>query len=130
MQALYQWQMAKQNLADIEEQFRVDQDMSKVDLDYFHELLHGIPAHMDELDTALLPHADRDISKIDPVERAILRIGIYELIFRPEIPYRVVLNEAIQLAKQFGAEDGHKYINGILDKIAHELRRIEINAGL
>jgi N utilization substance protein B len=130
MQALYQWQMAKQNLADIEEQFRVDQDMSKVDLDYFHELLHQIPAHMDELDTALGPHADRDISAIDPVERAILRIGIYELKFRPEIPYRVVLNEAIQLAKQFGAEDGHKYINGILDKLAHELRGIEINAGL
>ena len=130
LQALYQWQISGQSLGQIEEQFRVDQDMSKVDLEYFHELLHRVPACLDEVDHVIAPLADRPIDEVDPVERAILRIGAYELKFRPDIPYRVVLNEAIQLAKQFGAEDGHKYVNGILDKLAKELRSIEVRAGL
>lgn len=130
MQALYQWQISGQSLGEIEEQFRVDQDMSKVDLAYFHELLHRVPACLDEVDNVIAPHADRPVDEVDPVERAILRIGAYELKFRPDIPYRVVLNEAIQLAKQFGAVDGHKYVNGILDKLARELRGIEVRAGL
>jgi len=130
MQALYQWQASMQNLGDIEQQFLADQDMSKADTGYFHELLHQIPARLDELEDALIPLLDRPLNEIDPVERAILRIGIFELSNRPDIPYRVVLNEAIQLAKQFGATDGHKYINGILDKAAREFRAPEINAGL
>jgi len=130
MQALYQWQASMQNLGDIEQQFLADQDMSKVDTGYFHELLHQIPACLDELDDVLTPLLDRPLNEIDPVERAILRIGVFELGHRPDIPYRVVLNEAIQLAKQFGATDGHKYINGILDKAAREFRAPEINAGL
>ena len=130
MQALYQWQASMQNLGDIEQQFLADQDMSKVDTQYFHELLHRIPACLDELDEVLTPLVDRPLNEIDPVERAILRIGIFELEHRPDIPYRVVLNEAIQLAKQFGATDGHKYINGILDKAAQTSRAPEIKAGL
>jgi len=130
MQALYQWQASMQNLGDIEQQFLVDQDMSKVDTGYFHELLHQIPACLDTLDEALTPLIDRPLNEVDPVERAILRIGIFELTHRPDIPYRVVLNEAVQLAKQFGATDGHKYINGILDKAARQLRALELNAGL
>lgn len=130
MQALYQWQMSGQSLSDIEQQFRLEQDMSKVDLDYFHELLHQVPAVLDEVDEVLSKHVDRTIMEVDPVERAILRIGAYELKYRPDIPYRVVLNEAIQLAKQFGATDGHKYVNGILDKLAQDLRSIEVRAGM
>jgi len=130
MQALYQWQLSKQNLQDIEDQFRIDQDMSKVDLDYFHHLLHQIPGKLDELDAVLKGSIDRPIEEIDPVERAILRIGAFELCHQPDIPYRIVLNESVNLAKQFGAVDGHKYVNGILDKVARELRAVEIKAGL
>ncbi|NOY66860.1 MAG: transcription antitermination factor NusB [Gammaproteobacteria bacterium] len=130
MQALYQWQISQQNLKDIEEQFRVDQDMSKVDLDYFHHLLHQVPGKLDELDKVLNGFTDRSIDEVDPVERAILRIGVFELQYQPDIPYKVVLNESVNLAKQFGAEDGHKYVNGILDKVAKDLREVEIQAGL
>ena len=129
MQALYQWQLSQINLKDIEEQFLVDQDMSKVDLEYFHELLHQIPARLDEIDNVLQDYVDRPINEIDPVERAILRIGTFELHHRLDIPYRVVLSESVQLAKQFGALDGHKYVNAVLDKIEQQSRRIEIQAG-
>jgi N utilization substance protein B len=130
MQALYQWQMSGQSLNEIEQQFKLEQDMSKADLDYFHELLHKVPSVLDEVDEVLTKYVDRAIEEIDPVERAILRIGAYELKFRLDIPYRVVLNEAIQLCKQFGATDGHKYVNGILDKLAQDLRSIEVRAGM
>lgn len=129
MQALYQWQVSPLNLKEIEQQFLVDQDMSKVDLDYFHELLHQIPARLDTIDLLLQDLVDRPINEIDPVERAILRIGAFELEHKPEIPYRVILNESVQLAKQFGALDGHKYVNGVLDKLAQQCRHVEIQAG-
>ena len=128
MQALYQWQLARIDLKEIEDQFLVDQDMSKVDLEYFHELLHHIPAQLDEIDHILKDHVDRPVNEIDPVERAILRIGVFELERHLEIPYRVVLSEAVQLAKQFGALDGHKYVNGVLDKVAQTSRQTEIQA--
>lgn len=130
MQALYQWQLSRLDLKAIEQQFLVDQDMSKVDIDYFHELLHRVPATLDEIDKILGEHIDRPINEVDPVERAILRIGVFELEQHLEIPYRVVLSEAVQLAKQFGASDGHKYVNGVLDKVAQHSRRLEIQAGL
>lgn len=129
MQALYQWQISGLDLNEIEKQFLVDQDMSKVDLDYFHELLHQIPARLDQLDSILKEHIDRPMEEVDPVERAILRIGVFELQIRSDIPYRVVLNESVQLARRFGATDGHKYINGVLDKVAKDLRSAEIQAG-
>lgn len=130
MQALYQWQISKNNLNDIEDQFRDDQDMSKVDLDYFHHLLHQVPGKTDELDKILMEFIDRPADEVDPIERSILWIGVFELQHQPEIPYKVVLNEAVNLAKQFGAEDGHKYVNGILDKVAKDLRELEIQAGI
>ena len=130
MQALYQWQISKNNLNDIEDQFRDDQDMSKVDLDYFHHLLHQVPGKTDELDKILMEFIDRPANEVDPIERSILWIGVFELQHQPEIPYKVVLNEAVNLAKQFGAEDGHKYVNGILDKVAKDLRELEIQAGI
>jgi N utilization substance protein B len=128
MQALYQWQMTGQNPLDIERQFMEEQDMKKVDTKYFQELLNTIPQQLDELDGYSAAVLDRGIEQVDPIERAILRIGVYELKHRIDIPYRVVINEAVELAKTFGAEQGHRYINGILDKIAQQLRAIEVNA--
>ena len=128
MQALYQWQLSRLDLKEIEEQFLIDQDMSKVDLQYFNELLHRIPALLDSIDPVLEEFTDRPVNEIDPVERAILRIGVFELDHHLEVPYRVVLSEAVQLAKQFGALDGHKYVNGVLDKIAQNSRHLEIQA--
>lgn len=128
LQALYQWQMTGQDLADIDKQFMEEQDMQKVEKKYFHELLHQIPMCLSELDALSGEVLDRGIEQVDPVERAILRIGIYELKHRIDIPYRVVINEAVELAKIFGAEQGHKYINSILDKVAQKVRTIEIKA--
>jgi len=128
MQALYQWQMTGQNPVDIERQFMEEQDMKKVDTKYFHELLGSIPQQLEELDSYSSKVLDRGIEQVDPIERAILRIGVYELKNRIDIPYRVVINEAVELAKTFGAEQGHRYINGILDKMAQQLRSIEVNA--
>ena len=99
-----------------------------VDLAYFHHLVREVPLHLHELDDHIQPHLDRDLSEVDPVERAILRIGAYELEFQTEIPYKVILNEGVELAKTFGAEHGHKYVNAVLDKIAAALRADEILA--
>ena len=128
MQALYQWQMTGQNLADIEQQFITEQDMKSVDKGYFKELLHEVPTHIDEFDAMCGELLSRPIEQVDPVERAILRIGLYELQQRLDIPYRVVINEAVELAKSFGAEAGHKFVNGTLDKAAKSLREVEVKA--
>lgn len=95
---------------------------------YFKELLHGVPGHLHAIDAAVSEFADRPVAEIDPVERAILRISVYELLYRLEIPYRVVLNEGIDLAKHFGAAESHKYINGILDRVARKHRAAEVQA--
>lgn len=125
VQALYQWQLTQQEPTEIESHFVLDHEMNGVDLDYFHDLIREIPLHRHELDDHLIPHLDRELMEVDPVERAILRIGAYELEFHPEIPYKVILDEAIELAKVFGAEHGHKYVNAILDKVACDLRAQE-----
>lgn len=122
VQALYQWQMARQNLSDIESQFLLEHDLRKAELPYFQELLHQIPAQLDEIEKGLAPVLDRPLVEIDPVECAILRIGAYELRCHPEIPCRVIINEAVELAKRFGGELGYKYVNGVLDKVARALR--------
>jgi N utilization substance protein B len=126
VQALYQWQLTQQAPGDIESHFILDHSMENTDVDYFHHLVREIPLHLHELDDHLVPHLDREIAEIDPVERAILRIGAFELEFHPEIPYRVVLNEAVELAKTFGAEHGHKYVNAVLDRVAQTLRAQEV----
>ncbi len=128
IQALYQWQMAGQDVGAIVQQFMLEQDAKKFDSDYFGELVRGVPTRLDELDAALASCIDRALDAVDPVERAILRLGAYELIAHPEIPYRVVINEAVELAKTFGAEKGHRYVNGVLDKAARALRPIEAAA--
>ena len=129
VQALYQWQVTQQPPSDIESHFLADNMLEDVDLDYFRHLVREIPRCLAQLDEQLKPHIDRTIGEIDPVERAILRLGGFELTFHPEIPYRVVLNEAVELAKIYGAEHGHKYINAVLDKVAQDVRPIEVGAG-
>jgi len=126
VQALYQWQMTGQNLNLIEQQFLDEDWLKDVQKSYFNELFHGVPTNLDVIDQALGEFVDRPVDIIDPVERAILRIGAYELLYRLNMPYRVVINESINLAKCFGADGSHKYINGILDKIAQQKRAVEI----
>ncbi len=127
-QALYQWQMAGQSVPDIVQQFLVEHAERRFDRDYFRDLLEGVTGTLEGVDEALAGALDRDIERVDPVERAILRLGAYELMRHPEIPWRVVINEAVELAKTFGSEQGHRYVNGVLDKAARSLRALEIGA--
>ncbi|MGD8429598.1 MAG: transcription antitermination factor NusB [Ectothiorhodospiraceae bacterium] len=128
LQALYQWQVAGQDLGAIEKQFLEEYRMGDTDVDYFRELLHRIPAGLSAIDAAIDPVLDRPFVTLDPVERAILRIGAYELAERLDIPYRVIINEAVEMAKVFGAEQSHRYINGVLDKVgrANRFRAAEV----
>ncbi|MDB5981051.1 MAG: nusB, partial [Pseudomonas sp.] len=103
-------------------------DFSNVDGAYFRELLHGVPTNKTEIDTALAPCLDITIEELDPVELAILRLSTYELLKRIDVPYRVVINEGIELAKVYGSTDGHKFVNGVLDKLAPRLREVEVKA--
>lgn len=130
LQALYQWQLAGQETGAIEQQFLEETRMGRIDLEYFAELLHQVAARTAELDAAIDPFLDRPFATLDPVEKAILRLGTYELTERIDVPYRVVINEAVELAKSFGAEQSHRYINGVLDKVGHAnaLRAAEIGA--
>ncbi len=126
VQALYVWHMTEQDLSDIDKQFITEHDMKNVDVNYFKELLHNVPANLSDIDNYLKPMLDRPFAEIDPIEKAVMRIGIYELEYRADVPYKVVINEAVQLAKIYGADQSHKYVNGILDKIAKKLRAEEI----
>jgi len=128
VQALYQWQMTANDISDIDEQFLTEHDMKGVETKYFQELLHQVPLHLHELDDYMIPSLDRPIEEVDPVERAILRLGVYEMKFRLDVSYRVVINEGVELAKTFGAEHGHKYVNSILDGVAKKLRNAEMTA--
>ncbi|RLJ17128.1 transcription antitermination factor NusB [bacterium endosymbiont of Escarpia laminata] len=128
VQAVYQWQMAGQDVGAIVEQFLAEQDVKSFEVPYFQDLLRGVPRHLTELDELLKPALDRAIESVDPVERAVLRLGVYELNYHPEVPYRVVINESVELAKVFGAEQGHRFVNGVLDKVAKEIRKVEMKA--
>ena len=125
LQALYAWQISGNNMPSVIEQFRKEQDMEIADLEYFEDLLRGVAQHLAVLDEGLVPFLDRDVASVDPIERAALRLGAYELKFRPDVPYRVVLNEAIETTKRFGADHGHTYVNGVLDKLAAQWRSAE-----
>ena len=126
MQALYQMQLTGDSAAEIERQFLEDNDMKRVDTTYFHELLSGVAAKQEELLESIEPKLDRILDEIDPVEKAILLIGTFELIERIDLPYRVIINESIELAKQFGASESFKYVNSILDQQAKEFRQTEL----
>jgi N utilization substance protein B len=127
LQALYQLYYNETQVTDVEAQFHVQNDMQKVDQQYFHELLHAISKQEEELDNKLQQYLDRDVTELNPIELIALRIGIYELAQRLDIPYKVAINEAVELAKAFGATDGYKYVNAVLDKAALQLRSVEIN---
>ena len=128
MQALYQWDLSGADIPVIIDQFEQFQEMDKVDAGYFQELVRNVPKNLDEIDSAIAEHAGRDVEDLDPIERNVLRLCCYELSNCPEIPYKVVINEAIELTKTYGAEQGHKFVNGVIDKIARELRPIETRA--
>jgi len=128
LQAMYQWQVSGTPTEEIETQFIANQITKKIDLDYFKELLHAIPKQQVELDQYMKPFLKRPIQELDPVELAILRLAIYELASRLDIPYRVVLNEALELAKKFGSVEGYKFVNGVLDQVARKIRTVEIAA--
>ncbi|GAB6139963.1 transcription antitermination factor NusB [Methylosoma difficile] len=128
VQALYQWQMTGQNLSQIEVQFHEEDRLKDAQKNYFTELFHGVPEHLDEIDEILTQFVDRQVDMIDPVERAVLRLGTYELMYRLDMPYRVIINESINLAKHFGADGSHRYVNGILDKVAQQKRAVEVKA--
>jgi N utilization substance protein B len=128
LQALYAWQMSNSPINQVIEQFRNEQDMEIADLEYFEALVRGVEKHAAELDAVLVNYIDRGIEQVDPIERAVLRIAAFELKFRPDVPYRVVINEAIETAKRFGSDHGHTYVNGVLDKAAAELRPTEFHA--
>ncbi len=124
MQALYQWQIAKTEPLVIEAEFR-QENPGKIDWDYFSEVFLEIPRQVDHLNAHLKPLLDRAVDALDPVERALLYLGAYELAYRIDVPFKVVINEAVELAKVFGATDSHKYVNGVLDKLAAILRPLE-----
>lgn len=125
MQALYQWQLTQQSATDIETQFIADEEFGGADREYFHELVGQCITLEQQLDEATSKYVDRPLDQLDPVERAILLIGMYELEHRMEIPYRVVINEAVELGKRFGATDAHKYLNAVLDRASKEKRGTE-----
>jgi N utilization substance protein B len=125
MQALYQWQLTQQPAEVIEQQFFEAEDFKTADAGYFVEVLASCIAKHAELDQAIAQFVDRPVEQLDPVEHAILLLGIYELQALLDVPYKVVINEAVSLAKRFGATDGHKFINAILDKAANLYRRAE-----
>lgn len=122
VQALYQWDLAGTDIPVILEQFDLYQDMANVDLKYFRLLVHGVPANTDVIDEAISRHISRKIDDLDPIERNVLRIGSFELSECTDVPYKVIINEAVELTKLFGAEQGHKFVNGVIDKIARQLR--------
>lgn len=127
VQALYQWQIADTAVADIEAQFRADQS-ARIDWSFFHEILVETLGQLEVLDAAILPRLDRKLEELTPVEHAILRLGLCELRNRIDVPYRVVINEYVDLAKKFGAAESHRYVNGVLDSAAKEFRSTERQA--
>ena len=122
MQAIYQWQMTGQSASEIERQFLEDQPLKGTDLDYMHALIVGVVANYEMLDETFEPYLSRPIDDLDKVDKAILRLATFELSFRQEIPYRVVINEAIILAKEFAEQDSHKFVNGVLDKVVRAIQ--------
>ena len=129
VQAVYQWQMSDADTAAIETEFLEGEALKKADVEFFRELLRGVLLGSDALDTLLEPVLDRGISALDKVELAVLRLGAYELANRIDVPYRVVIDEYVEQTKTFGAEDGHKFVNGVLDKLAQTLRAVEVGSG-
>ena len=128
LQAVYAWQLGGADERDLVAQFAHEQAKEAADLEYFEDLVRGVLHNVATLDQALAVHLDRTVEEVDPIERAALRIAAYELLHRPDVPYRVVINEAIDSTKRFGSEHGHTYVNGVLDKAAGAMRGAEAQA--
>ena len=126
MQVIYQWQFTQKPADELINQFIEDHQPYNTDRDYFVALSTGVIEHVASIDDALRSCVDREISELNPVELAVLRIATYELIHCPDVPYRVVINEAIEVTKHYGSDGGHKYINGVLDRLAKKLRAVEM----
>ena len=122
VQSVYQWQITKLNAGQIIDQFTLDQDLSKTDVPYFKELLTGVINHVEDLDEKLSPYLSRKIEDVDMVDIAVLRIAMFELTYRTDVPHKVVLNEAIELAKDFATDESYKFVNGVLDKALRSLK--------
>jgi len=129
LQALYQWHMSDNDLIEIETQFHQEQNMEKVDVDYFHDLLHKVPTEINSLDKLIAKYSERTDEELDPIEQSILRLSCYEIVKRIDVPYKVVISEAISLAKTFGSDKSHAFVNSILDKLAKEFRKVEVESG-
>ncbi len=132
MQAIYQWQMTGDSITDIKQQFveanAITSSTSSIDADYFSQLVSGVASSISELDPFLEKNMTRSMESVDPVERAILRLATFEFVNRLDVPYRVVLNEAVNITKEFCAEKSHTFVNAVLDKVAQEIRHIEYKA--
>lgn len=127
MQGIYSWQMTGNSVEQIELAIATSNDMQKVDMSFFQEILRSVMGKTEDIDKAIKPYLGRLPEEIDPVEKAILRVATFELVHRLDVPYKVVINEAIELAKSFGAADSHKFVNGVLDKAVKTLRKDERN---
>ena len=125
VQAIYQWQLARQSPAELVAQFATSPDYPRVDREYFREALDAICGEGARIDLDLAPYSDIPPERLDPVEHAILALGLWELMARPEVPFRVVINEAVELAKRFGATDGYRYVNAVLDRASRSHRSAE-----
>ncbi len=128
LQAMYQWQISGTAIKEIELEFLIHHIKEKTDLEFFKELIHGITKNTEELDNLMAPFLSRPMNELDPIELAILRLSIYELAKRLDVPYRVAINEALELTKKFGSAEGYKFVNGILDQVARSVRTAEIKA--
>jgi len=124
VQALYSWQLSNNNIEEIEFQFLKEQDMTNVDINYFHKLYKGTTMNASKLDQLMVPYISRKIDKLNNIERAVLRIALYELSNCHDVPYKVAINEAIELAKTFGSEKSYSFVNGLLDNVVSKIRNI------
>ena len=122
VQAVYSWQLTGNDISEVEANFIADNTKRRFEVEYFSKLVRGVAANVSSLDEAISPHVARPLDEVDQVEKAILRVGIYELSDCQDVPYRVVINEAIELAKAFAADDSHKFVNGVLDKVVANFR--------
>jgi N utilization substance protein B len=129
LQALYQWHMSGTELTEIDAQFQANNNMERVDTVYFSRLLYGIPKHLHALEASFAPYLDREVLELNPIELTVLRLGAFELLHCPEIPCRVVLDESVLLTKEFGSQDGHRYVNGVLHNLAKKARADEMQTG-
>lgn len=128
VQGIYQWRLTGADLAQVEKQMREEKNLGNYDAKFFGELLRGVLTQHVDLEAALAPHLDRPLDELSPVELSVLLLAAYEFLQHPEIPYRVIINEAIDLAKTYGGTDGHKFVNGVLDKLAAKVRAVEVQA--